>query len=432
VTDRFNNQRTAIIIGIGLALILVTVFVFAFLRKSMVTENAYQTEVIERGNLSTVVGATGTVRAYQSANLMWQTSGTVEVVHTKLGDKVQAGELLGTLEGDSLPQNVILAEANLVSAQDALDDLLGSATTEKANAAIVLRDAQDAYEDAVNYREQLNHLVEYDVFTGFKRIETPMGHFKIPNIKHIEYYPNDEQKMEADQDTALRKAELEDAQRTYDGLQNGPNQQDVLAAEARIAAAQAVLDQANITAPFDGIIMNTSVQPGDRISVGEVAFQVENLSSLIIDLEVSEIDINSVAVGQVVTVNFDAIQEKDYQGMVIEVAGAGKTSAGSVNFRVTVELTDVDELIKPGMTAAVLIQVRNVENALLVPNRAIRALDGQRVVYILKDDASLAPVEVRLGAISDTHSEVVGGGLQAGDQVILNPPATVNVSPNLN
>jgi HlyD family secretion protein len=141
---------------------------------------------------------------------------------------------------------------------------------------------------------------------------------------------------------------------------------------------------------------------------------------------VSEVDINSVSVGQVVTVNFDAIQGKDYQGLVVEVAGAGISTAGSVNFRVTVELADVDELVKPGMTAAVLIRARSVEDALLVPNRAIREMGGQRIVYVLREDDSLEAVEVRLGTVSDAYSEVVGGDLQEGDRVVLNPPAVVN------
>jgi multidrug efflux pump subunit AcrA (membrane-fusion protein) len=97
-----------------------------------------------------------------------------------------------------------------------------------------------------------------------------------------------------------------------------------------------------------------------------------------------------------------------------------------VNFRVTVELADVDELVKPGMTAAVLIRARSVEDALLVPNRAIREMGGQRIVYVLREDDSLEAVEVRLGTVSDAYSEVVGGDLQEGDRVVLNPPAVVN------
>jgi HlyD family secretion protein len=418
-----RNKKTTL--ALGLVLALAAAYLFAFPRSGVAAETAYQTETVARGDLSAVVGATGTVRAAQAVTLAWQTSGIVESVEAQLGDRVQAGELLAVLERASLPKEVVLAEANLVSAQQALDDLIGSADTDKANAAIALREAQEAYEQAVNYRELLDDQVEYDLMVGFKGLKTPMGYLKIPNIKHIEY---SEQPAEgrSGQDVALRQAELEDAGRAYEHLQDGPNPQDLAATEARVAAAQAALDQAKLSAPFEGVITDISIQPGDWVTAGEAAFRVEDLSGLLIDLEVSEVDINSVSLGQVVTVNFDAIQGKDYQGLVVEIAGTGRPSAGSVNFRVTVELADADELVKPGMTAAVLIRARTVEDALLVPNRAVREVGGQRIVYVLREDDSLEAMEVRLGTISDAYSEVVGGDLQAGDRVVLNPPAVVN------
>jgi HlyD family secretion protein len=83
------------------------------------------------------------------------------------------------------------------------------------------------------------------------------------------------------------------------------------------------------------------------------------------------------------------------------------------------------------MTAAVLIQVRHVEDALLVPNQAVRMLgDHQRVVYVLRGDDVLDAVEVRLGAKGDTHSEVVGGNLKEGDLIVLDPPATIENGSN--
>jgi len=123
-----------------------------------------------------------------------------------------------------------------------------------------------------------------------------------------------------------------------------------------------------------------------------------------------------------VTLVFDAAQSKTYNGQVIKVSGAGESTSGAVNFVVTVELTDADELVKPGMTAAVTITIKEINNALLIPNRAVRVVDGQRVVYVLKDGV-LTAVEVRLGATSDSMSEVVGGDLKEGDVIVLNPPS---------
>ena len=414
----FTKNKKAIIV-FGVIAAIVVAFVFVLPRNGAAAESAYQTEPVGRGNSSATVGATGTVRANQSAILTWQTSGVVESVSAQLGDKVKANDQLAALAQASLPQNVILAKADLVTAQQSLDDLLSS-DTDRANAAIALRDAQDAYNDAVDYRQSLEGKIDiqYVVWVDGK-----------PKAKYRRVYADDAEKAKADEDLALKKGQLDDAQRAYDRLKNGPNTDDIAAAEARVAAAQATLNQSAITAPFDGVITDASVIKGDQVSLADLAFQVDDLSHLLIDLEVSEVDINSISVGQEVTVDFDAVQGKDYHGKVVAVAGAGTAASGSVDFKVTVELTDADELIKPGMTAAVLIQVRNVEDALLVPNRAVRVVDNQRVVYVLNTDGTLNPLEVRLGATSDTYSEVVGGGLQEGDQIVLNPPATTELGP---
>ncbi len=412
-----RNKKITVVLG--LVLVLAVVLVFALPRNGAAAEGAYQTEQVERGELSAMVGATGGVRANQSVALSWGTGGVVETVAALLGETVSADTLLAELAQDSLPQSVILAKADLVSAQQALDDLLNS-DTERANAAIALREAQEDYDTAEKNRLSLNQKVEYDIF---KIVNGK------PKIKHVSYYPDEKQIAQSEEDLALAAAELADAQRAYERIQDGPNADDIAAAEARVAAAQATLDQSRVIAPFSGVITDVSTLPGDKVSAGAIAFQLDDLSRLLIDLEVSEVDINSVAVGQEVTVNFDAVQGADYRGEVVAVAGAGSSSAGSVNFKVTVELTDADERVKPGMTAAVLIRVRSVEDALLVPNRAVRVVDAKRVVYVLNGDGTLKTVEVRLGATSDTYSEVVGGDLGEGDKVVLNPPATSNFGP---
>ncbi|MFZ5820729.1 MAG: efflux RND transporter periplasmic adaptor subunit [Chloroflexota bacterium] len=411
-------RNKKIILFSGLAAALALTLAFALPRAG--AQAGYQTVALARGDLTVAISADGTARAHQSASLAWETTGVVESVEAQAGERVEAGETLAMLAQDSLPRGVALAEADLVAAQQALDDLLGSADTEKAKAAIALREAQEAYDDAVNYRELLDHEVKYDLLNFIQR---PDGKVKVRGFSHVSYIPSEEQKAEADQDVELQRAKMEDAQRAYERLADGPNPQDVAAAEARILAAQAVLNQARIIAPFDGLVTEGLAQEGDRVASGQSAFQLHNLSSVSIDLDVSEVDINSIVVGQEAIVQFDAIQGQAYRGVVVEVAGSGQRSAGGVNFRVTVEVTDADGQVRPGMSAETVIQVRDVRDALLVPNRAIRMLDGQRVVYALREDGSLEAIPVRLGVTSDAYSELAAGGLQEGDQIVLNPPA---------
>jgi HlyD family secretion protein len=143
------------------------------------------------------------------------------------------------------------------------------------------------------------------------------------------------------------------------------------------------------------------------------------MERLLVDVMVSEVDINSIEVGQPVNLSFDAILDKEYTGVVSEVPPVGDVIQGVVEFKVVVELTDPDEDVKPGMTTAVNIVVDQITNA-LVPNER-GAWRMRHVVYILEDN-QLKPVEVTLGASSDTQSEVLSGNLQVGDEIVLNPP----------
>ncbi|HEX2696461.1 MAG TPA: efflux RND transporter periplasmic adaptor subunit [Anaerolineales bacterium] len=406
-----KNRKISIPVGVVLALVLIIVLARGNGKKN----NAYQTDTVKRGELTATVGATGSVRAIQSATLNWQTTGTVEDVNMQVGDKVRANDVLANLAKTSLPQNIILAQADLVTAQQALDDLLNS-DTDRAQAWITLRDAQDAYKKADNYRQELNHkttLTRIVYVNVFGRI--------VPQVKYYQGFADPETIADADADLALKKAQLDDAQRAFDRLKGGPNSADLAAAQAKVDAAQATLNMGRILAPFNGTVTQAEPLAGDQVTAGELAFRVDDLSSLLVDVQVSEVDINSVQVGQPVTLTFDAILDKEYHGEVVEVAQAGDVSSGAVNFTVTVKLTDADAQVKPGMTAAVNVTVNQVSNQLLIPNRAVRLVDGNKVVYILKNGQP-QPVPVTLG-LSDGVSSVVGGGdLKEGDLIILNPP----------
>ena len=403
------SRRTWIIIGVVGAVLLIVIIARAA-RPAPVAE--FQTTPVARGNLTATVGATGTVRSQQSAVLIWQTSGIVEKLNVQVGDRVARTDVLASLNKQSLNQSIILAEADLASAQSALDDLLNSDTAH-AQAARDLDAAEAAYKKAYDYRMQLNGRITLtDVYLDHG----------IPKVRYYKGYADKETLSDADEKLALAKAQLDDATRAYDRVKNGRDPAQVAAAEARVAAAEATLSQAFIIAPFDGTVTQAGTVVGDQVSAGTVAFRVDDLSHLLVDLQVSEVDINSVAIDQTASLTFDAILGKDYHGKVVEVGQAGDTIQGVVNFVVTVELTDADAEVKPGMTAAVNIVVQEQKNVLLVPNRAVRLVDSERVVYVLVAGKPVK-VKVKLGSSSDTQSVLVAGELKEGDEIILNPPS---------
>lgn len=440
-----------LIVVIGVSVVLVN------RSRNAGAESTFQTTSIERGTLTATIGATGTVRAKQTAVLIWQAAGTVDTVNVKVGDNVPSGFVMAFLSKSSLPQSIILAEADLVNAQQTLDDLLNSDAA-LAQAAQNLAVAKQAVEDAQKDVTKLDYRRASDDLLDQTQAELDLANDKVTyaedsyklvknrpdgdsikaqallNLTNarlerdrkratLDWYLGKPSELDAEKyraALALAQAQEADAQREFDRLSGG-NVSEITAAQARIDAAQATMNLARVIAPFAGIVTESYPLPGDQISAGAQAFRIDDLSSLLVDVEVSEVDINSVEVGQPVKLTFDAILGKEYNGQVVEVAQTGTVSAGVVSFKVTVELTDVDSLVKPGMTAAVNITVKELVDVLLVPNRAVRLSDGERVIYLLVDNMP-TKTPIRLGASSDTMSVLADGDVQEGDAVILNPP----------
>jgi HlyD family secretion protein len=401
---------------IGLLIVVLAASAFVFVRRSKAdTTSQFQTAKAERGTLTATIGATGTVRAMQSALLIWQAAGTVDTVNVKVGDNIPSDFVMAYLAKTSLPQSVILAEADLADAQKSLNELMTSDTA-RAQAVIDLRDAQEAYDKAENWRIELNGKIHVK-----KIVYKKFRNRKIPILKEYRGYADEGTIKKADEDLVLAQAKLSDAQSEFDRLNNG-NMADITAAQARVDAAQSTINLARIISPFAGTVTESYPLPGDQVSPETTAFRLDNLSSLLVDVKVSEVDINNVTMGQPVSLTFDAILGREYHGEVIEVTQAGTADEGVVNFTITVELTDADAMVKPGMTAAVNIVVEEMQDVLLVQNRAVRLVDNQRVVYVLENGQPVKK-EITLGSSSDTLSVVAGGDIKEGDVIILNPPA---------
>jgi HlyD family secretion protein len=464
---RFFKWLKNIKLGTWIVLVLLAIGLFFGIRyltqRNSSTAAQFQTVAAENGDLTATIGATGTVRSYQTSILIWQTTGIIGSVDVQPGDQVNAGDVLASIQKTSLPQTVILAQADLVAAQQNLDNLNNSKTS-MAQAQFNLVNAQKNYDNAkatldnflaVNKGASSEAVqnAQAQVVLAQNRLKGAQTYFDYvknlgkddPNYAQaytalysaqkaldaaqntLNYYllvPSGRDVAEATAKADLAKAQLDDAQREWDRVKNGPTKGDLASAQARLDAAQATLNTARISSPFAGTVTEVNGMVGDQVSPGTRAFRIDDLSHMQVDVQVSEVDINSVQVGQPVTLTFDAISGATYTGKVVEVAQAGDTVQGAVSFTVTVELTNADSNVKPGMTAAVNITVKQLNNVLLVPNRAVRLVNNQRVVYILANGQA-QEVNIEIGASSDTMSQVISGELKVGDQIILNPPSNL-------
>lgn len=432
------KKKTLLVLLIG---VVVIVAAFAALQASRegraAGTNNYQTHTVEFGNLTETVGSTGQVRSSQTAMIAWQTSGRVDQVNVSLGDQVETGQILAKLADDSLAQNIIQARAELLNAQQALDDLMNSRTAQaqayqavvNARQAVIeaerlvasfdrdqyeddveraqtsIEQAEDAIEQAENNLEPYLDRDEDDPTreTYQNRLDNALLNYD-EAVRQLELLLLQPEQAAANLEAAI--AQLADAERKYEQVKDGPTQQDIASLEARIDMAQTTLDQSHLTVPFDGVITDVKVKPGDLVTPGIVAFRVDDLSTLLLDVGVAELDINRIRVGQQATLVFDAIPGEEFSATIAQVSPVGIPVQGVVDFNVVLELSNPDQFIKPGMTSAVNVVIDQLEEVLLVPNRAVRALEGNLVVYLL-ENGELRSVPVVLGASSETMSQVV-------------------------
>jgi len=461
------SKRSKIWMFVGIfALLVIIVAVVLVVRARANTSSAYQTTATTRGNLNATIGATGNVHANQSALLAWQTSGQVGVLNAKVGDQVKPGDVLASLTQTSLSQNVVLAQADMVTAQRNLENILhsntqraqaqlnlvnaqksddsanttlegmlttnhGGTSADIENARAQLTLAQKSYDQAKAMYDSVNNLADTDpvkaqAFTTLYNAQQNLTRVQ-NNLNFFLLVPSGSDIDLARAKLSLAQAQLEDAQREWNRLKDGPDPSDVSAAQARVDATQATINLSRLAAPFVGTVTQADPMVGDQVSPGTMGFRVDDLSHLLVDVQVSEVDINSVTNGLNAVVTFDAVQGKEYQGKVVDVSQVGSSIQSVVYFNVTVELTNPDAEVKPGMTGSVTITVQSLENVLLVPNRAVHLVNNQRVVYVLRN-GTLSEVNVTLGASDNTMSVVTAGDLSAGDLLVLNPPA--NFSPN--
>lgn len=438
------------IIGIILVVLVAGYFIYRSYSQKKAAQTAasrVETSKVQRGTLTLTIDATGKVRSAQSAVLYWGTSGTVEKVNVQVGQMVKAGDVLATLAQNSLPQSVITAQADLQSAQQALDDLYTQAeenkTTAMKNISTYAQNVRDAQYQLDNFTIPTDQ-AGLSAMDALKLMEEKLNQaraaFEPYKFSPFESTTRQELKKQLDlaqagYDAAVKrveyeyelevaKANLAQAQKDYERWKDGPSESDIAAAKAKITAAEATIRLAWIEAPFDGTVTEVIPQPGDQVTANQEAFRIDNLTALYVDLSVSEVDINNVKKGLPVTITFDAIRGKTYKGEVTQVSMVSNSSSDTASYTVTVKMNEVSPEVLPGMTSAVEIVIQQQEQALLVPNQAIRYQNGKQVVYVMVPGKGTQIVPIQIGISSDTYTQVTGGQLKEGDLVVLNTSST--------
>lgn len=363
------------------------------------------------------VESSGSLKAQPFASLTWKTGGVVEEVYVKAGDQVKAGDVLMKLNAASVDAGVFSAQADLENAKKDLDDLLISSDEDLAQATIDLKDAREAYDQAASYLKYLQTSPKVrQTYTKLYYDDERFGWETVYKTRVFKARAPQDWIIDAENDAALKKAQLEDAQRAYDRLKDGPNAQDVTIAQARIDAAQATLDSMSIIAPFDGQVLYIESKPNDVVTTDSVALNMANLDRLYIETQVNASEIANVKVGSPITATLEAAPGLELTGRVAAISALGKENAGSVEYTVRIDLDPVkDESSLPlGSTASVTIQVEKATRSLAVPITVIQNDSQGEYVLVVRKDGSTKRVDV-VGGVIVGDLITVSGDLKEGD-----------------
>ena len=200
-------------------------------------------------------------------------------------------------------------------------------------------------------------------------------------------------------------------------------------AEISMQNLQDAMNNYTITAPISGTIIEKDAKVGDAVKAGDTLCIVYDLSYLEMRINVDELQISSISVGQKVQITADAVPDKTYVGTVTRVSMKGASNGGTTTYPVTIRIDDTDGL-RPGMNANAEIVVAEANNALVVPNAAV--VRGSYVL-VTKDSPSAANadtameapegfvyVPVKTGVSDDDYTQIVSG-IQEGDTIGYDP-----------
>ena len=200
-------------------------------------------------------------------------------------------------------------------------------------------------------------------------------------------------------------------------------------AELSMQNLQDAMNNYTITAPISGTIIEKDAKVGDAVKAGDTLCIVYDLSYLEMRINVDELQISSISVGQKVQITADAVPDKTYVGTVPRVSMKGTSNGGTTTYPVTIRIDDTDGL-RPGMNANAEIVVAEASNALVVPNAAV--VRGSYVL-VTKDSPSAANadtameapagfvyVPVKTGVSDDDYTQIVSG-IQEGDTIGYDP-----------
>jgi HlyD family secretion protein len=418
---------------IGIVVLIVAagiVFGFTVLRRNNNNGLQYDKTAIDKGTVTALVDTTGTLNPVNIVDIGSQVSAKIENIYVDFNSQVKAGQVLAELEQLTFQTKVQQNEANYLSSE---------ATVEKSK--VSLENSKKKYDRAKSLFEK--DLISYE--------------------------------------------ELESAEVQYLSAKA-----DLQSSDARLEQAKAQLDTSKvdltytiIKSPIDGVVINRNVNVGQTVAASfqaPVLFQVANdLTKMQVECSVDEADIGRVKEGQTARFTVDAFPNDNFTGIVKQVRYSPEVIQNVVTYTTIVDVENPEMKLRPGMTATISIVVGEAKNALRVSNSALRfqpppevmqalfeemrremqakrgqtaQADGQQEkrrpqgnfqmgqgsggmgsrmrdrarVWIQDETGKLNMVSIRTGVTDNTYTEIIGGDIKEGQEVITGESAQATSS----
>lgn len=346
-----SRQRKKYIIPVVILLAILIAggyFLYPMIGKKS-PDQKFRTMKVERGEISSIVTATGTINPVTTVLVGSQVSGTIKGLHADFNSRVREGEVIAQIDPAIFEAQVEQGRANVLNAQANLLNAQANLKNAQAN----LSKAEIAVVDTKRTLERNRELIERKVIAQ-ATLDTAQTNY----------------------DTAIAQREVARAQLESARFQVESNKAQVEQARAGLKVSETNLKYTTIRSPVNGIVISRNVDVGQTVAASLQAptlFTIaKDLTQMQVDTNVSEADIGRVAKGQDATFTVDAYPEKTFRGKVSEIRNAPITIQNVVTYDVVVQVDNSDLRLKPGMTANVSVQIEHKENILKIPNSALR------------------------------------------------------------
>ncbi|GJM42436.1 MAG: secretion protein HlyD [Ardenticatenaceae bacterium] len=383
---------------------------------SVLSAEAYLADLLDGPDANDIAAAEADVRAAQ-ADLNAAYARLSDLTASADAEEISAAQIQLELAQTAATQaaeehsTVLVTEPEGFITQDRLDDMELAARTAALQANAELQAAQETLDELLNGDPNSIAVNQASVSLAAASLKTAELRLKLvaEGASAVQI--------------AQAEATLAAAQATLDRLLRGASAGQITIAEAQLVQAQTNLARAEqnlanatLIAPYDGVITAVNVSIGEQAS--GVVVKLFNPDSLELVLDVDEVDISNIILGQEATITLETWPDEEIEATVISIAPRNTASQGSglVTYNVYLALSASDLPIRVGMTANAKLITAQRSDVLLVPNRAITPDRAAGKYYVTRTDGEA--VEVTIG-LRDGENTQITSGLDAGDEILI-------------